>query len=98
MTESDKEYMESLKGKAKFVGPITYLDMPRFYHSAKLFVNASTTGSLDKTVLEALACAVPVRTSNEAFHDLPSGNLRQWVIDNHSLVRLIPKIVEALKY
>ncbi|MEK7535920.1 MAG: glycosyltransferase [Patescibacteria group bacterium] len=98
ITDEDKRYLDTLSGKADFVGSIKYAEMPNFYRSAKLFLNASTTGSLDKAVLEALACAVPVRTSNEAFHDLPSGNLRQWVIDNHSLVRLIPKIVEALKY
>ena len=34
---------------------------------AQVVVNVSATGSLDKAVLEAMACAVPVVTSNEAF-------------------------------
>ena len=30
----------------------------------------STTGSLDKTVLEAMACGTPVITCNEAYKDV----------------------------
>ncbi len=40
------------------------------YQSADVFVNTSGTGSLDKAVLEAMACGCPVVTSNEAFSRL----------------------------
>jgi glycosyltransferase involved in cell wall biosynthesis len=40
------------------------------YETASLHVNVSDTGSMDKTVLEALACGCPVVTSNIAFFDL----------------------------
>jgi glycosyltransferase involved in cell wall biosynthesis len=48
----------------------------RLPHSSA-FVNLSSTGSLDKAVLEAMACGVPVITANEAFRDLlaPWSNL-----------------------
>ena len=67
ITESDREYQRSLESKANFIGPVAYQDLPDLYRSADLFVNASTTGSIDKAVLEALACNVPVVTTNEAF-------------------------------
>ena len=34
---------------------------------AHVMVNMSATGSLDKAVLEAMACGLPVVTANEAF-------------------------------
>lgn len=40
------------------------------YQRAALFVSASRTGSLDKAVLEALACGRLALTCNEAFADL----------------------------
>ncbi len=96
ITDADREYMKTLVGKAKFLGPIAYEHMPDFYRSARLFLNASSTGSIDKAVLEAIACGVPVQTSNEAFRDLPKDNMRDWLLQNHSLAKLIPKIVGML--
>lgn len=42
------------------------------YRLADLFVNLSSTGSLDKAVLEAMACGLNVLTSNEAFRSILS--------------------------
>lgn len=42
-------------------------EIVKVYQNADVFVNLSSTGSLDKAVLEAMACEVPVITSNEAF-------------------------------
>lgn len=39
-------------------------------NSADLFINSADTDSVDKTVLEALSCGVPVVTSNAAFIDI----------------------------
>jgi len=54
----------------QFVGPITNKDLPPFLQSADLFVNMSHTGSLDKAVLEAMACGLKILTSNEAFKNV----------------------------
>jgi glycosyltransferase involved in cell wall biosynthesis len=95
--------------------------LPDYYRRASLFINLSTTGSLDKAVLEALACECPVITTNEAFRDLGDDvytdkqkveqlselvisrlgkpnhkSYRQWVVENHSLQKLIPKIIREL--
>jgi glycosyltransferase involved in cell wall biosynthesis len=48
--------------------PLPYI--PVYYRSAFLHLNVSQTGSMDKTVVEALACGCPVLTSNEAFFDM----------------------------
>jgi glycosyltransferase involved in cell wall biosynthesis len=56
-----------LAGRVRWLGAVPHARMPVVYHSARVFVNCSDTGSLDKAVLEAMACGTPVLTSNEAF-------------------------------
>ena len=47
-------------------GPRLREELPRIYASAWLHLNLSRTGSLDKTILESLACGCPTLTSNQA--------------------------------
>jgi len=135
VTEADKEYFamlkeyigkEDLKQLVRFVGGVGYQDIVKYYQAADVFVNTSQTGSLDKTVLEAMACNTPVLTSNESFKGVlddtyffpqggyrelagkiellalgdngqSSGNhLRGSIERDHSVVRLIPRIVQLL--
>src|SRR3989339_126077 len=82
--KDDKTYFEKLKnlikekkldGVIEFVGPIPNKYIAEFYQSGDLFINLSDTGSLDKAVLEAMACGLKILTSNEAFKDiLPEEN------------------------
>jgi glycosyltransferase involved in cell wall biosynthesis len=58
-----------LQDRVALPGPMAQADTARLYRSAALHVNVSATGSMDKTVMEALACGCPVLTSNEAFFD-----------------------------
>jgi len=48
-------------------GARPYREVPELYRRATLLVNASLTGSVDKVVLEAMACERPVLTCNESF-------------------------------
>lgn len=48
-------------------GGILYEQVADAYRCAKAMVNTSHTGSIDKAVLEAMACGLPVITSNEAY-------------------------------
>jgi glycosyltransferase involved in cell wall biosynthesis len=75
----DTAYVESLhqqverlglQANVEFVGPIPYPELPHVYPEADLFLNFSDTGSLDKAVLEAMSCGVPVLTTNVAFRDM----------------------------
>jgi len=137
----DEDYLEKLKelvkkkqleSKIKFLGPKPPSEIVQFLQSADLFANMGLTGSLDKAVLEAMACGLPILTCNEALKNVlgkysknlmyskkdsralakkiefimeldkrsrktMSKNLRQIVIENHSLDGLINKISLFLK-
>ena len=68
-----KKLSESLKlsQKVRFLGSQTHEQMRDLYRTAGVFVHTSETGSLDKVVLEALACGLPVVTTSDALSDLP---------------------------
>lgn len=59
-----------LESLVRFSGALPPERLPDVYRRATVCVNASTTGSLDKAVLEALACGCLVVTGNEAYRDL----------------------------
>lgn len=56
-------------GRAEIMGFLPQRETPPIYKTAFLHINVSRTGSMDKTVVEALACGCPVLTANEAFFD-----------------------------
>ncbi len=77
--EKDQLYLEKIKSylkdndlvnKVLLKGAIPHSQLPAYYNSALVLLNLSATGSLDKDVLEALACDTLVVTSNEAFFSL----------------------------
>ena len=53
-----------------FRGPLPNSEIIPHLQNADLFVNMSHTGSLDKAVLEAMACGCVVLTCNEAVEDV----------------------------
>jgi len=112
-----------------FSGPVANKNIVGLLQKADLFVNMSHTGSLDKAILEAMACGLPVLTCNEAlenvlgkykemlmyakgdYKDLAKkikfllgankqerekigDDLRNIVIKDHNLEKLIKKIIE----
>ena len=56
-----------LEGRVTLHGAVPYGEIPALYRRARVLVNPSHTGSIDKVVLEAMACELPVLTCNEAF-------------------------------
>ncbi|MEO1998601.1 MAG: glycosyltransferase family 4 protein [Planctomycetaceae bacterium] len=79
LTPDDQDYERELRQRATvcapdtcFLGPHKQNDISALYRSAFLHLNVSQTGSLDKTILESLACGCPVLTSNPASFDLLS--------------------------
>ncbi len=76
LAEGDRDYARKveariatlrLRERVTLHGAVAYRDVPPFYRRSTLLVSASRTGSVDKVVLEALACARPAVTCNEAF-------------------------------
>ncbi len=53
--------------RVRLHGAVAYPQIPELYQRADLFVSGSRTGSVDKVVLEAMACGLPVLTCNESF-------------------------------
>lgn len=113
----------------EFVGSLPYDHIAQVYQEADVMVNLSNTGSLDKAVLEAMSCGLPVITANEAFvpvlqkwsddllvaPDVPEmlaeklvklaarsdrealgRELRELVVRDHSLERLVKKLVDEI--
>lgn len=78
LTLDDKSYRQELEvlverlgigPNVELAGPLTQAGTAALYRSAVLHVNVSGTGSMDKTVMEALAAGCPVLTCNEAFRE-----------------------------
>jgi len=61
---------KKLEDYIKFLGPVPHNKILSYYQDCDLFVNLSQTGSVDKAVLEAMACQKLVLTSNEAFRGI----------------------------
>lgn len=84
----DEQYLAELQAQTKrlglteavrFPGAITHADVPKWLSRAKVFVHTSTTGSLDKVLLEALAAGTPVVTTAPGASSLPLG---EWQVTN----------------
>ena len=58
---------KNLRNNINFIGAKTYDEMLDVYNGHDVLLHASETGSLDKAVLEAMACGLPVLTTSEAF-------------------------------
>ncbi len=77
LTADDRRYETELRERAarlnlpvEFIGFVPLEIIPSCYDTAALHLNVSQTDSMDKTVLESLACGCPVLTSNPAFRSL----------------------------
>ena len=75
----DREYARGLReqvvrsglqAQVEFAGAVLRDTVAAELQRAHVMVNLSATGSLDKAVLEAMACGLPVITANEAFAPL----------------------------
>ena len=97
--DSDVRYLASLKSKVKslklenyfnFVGKIEHKNLPQYYQSHDIFVHLSKTGSLDKTILEAMACGMKVLSSNDSSRAFLPGEL---VFEENDPIELADKIM-----
>lgn len=71
-----KKYFEKLKNLVQenklgnyiqFLGGVPHREIVSFYRQSDIFVNLSPTGGMDKAVLEAMACGIPVLVCNKTF-------------------------------
>jgi glycosyltransferase involved in cell wall biosynthesis len=93
LTRDDEQYASELKALAGRLGVssrVTFQSATSFdavssvYPQADLFISHSQTGSMDKAVLEAMSCGVPVLTSNPAYRAaLPTVLREDLVVDDN---------------
>lgn len=74
-----------------FLGPLSQTQLRDEYRRAATLIHRSETGSLDKVVLEAAACGLPVDSSDPAISRMPL-NI-EYVRQEHSLERLVGAIM-----
>lgn len=81
--------------RARFLGGLNQAQLRDEYRKAAYLIHTSETGSLDKVVLEALACDLPVRTNDSALKALENAG-PAYVREHHSLEHLIPAILKFI--
>ena len=86
----------SLGVRVQFLGGISQSQLRDEYRKATYLIHTSETGSLDKVVLEALACGLPVRTNDSALKTLENAG-PAYIREHHSLQRLIPTILDSIQ-
>jgi glycosyltransferase involved in cell wall biosynthesis len=100
ITKMEKEYLDKVKLKIEekglynnfdFVGSVPNYKMPEYYNMSDIFINLSHTGSVDKVVLEAMACKTPVLTCNESFNDILGD---KYMFEKKNYKELADKILE----
>lgn len=64
-------FAKKLGATVVFAGALPQEALVHEYQTARAFVHTSETGSLDKVVLEALACGCPVITTSAAYEGFP---------------------------
>lgn len=131
VTESECKYEEKLRdivaekqleSIVEFVGRVPQDHLPQTLGQAKVFVTAAQNGSLDKAMLEAMACGLSIVSMAPGSTSLPLGTAQTmskeaflieikkvleslvfkrpeyvaYVSINHSLVSLIPRILNRL--
>lgn len=66
-----------LENYIKFIESVPHSRIIHYYQTCDIFVSTSNTGSLDKAVLEAMACGRPIVTCNEAYYAIFDEELRE---------------------
>ncbi len=62
---------KKLGAHAEFLGPLNQTELRNEYRRASFLIHTSETGSLDKAVLEALACGLPVISTSNSLEGIP---------------------------
>ncbi len=89
LTEADRSYAavlekqvrrQALEDRVQFIGGVSFQEIVPYYQQADCFLNMSRTGSIDKNVLEAMSCEVPV-IANPIYTDILGGELASsWIV------------------
>lgn len=96
----DRSYEHQIRNKVMeyglgerlhFLGKVPHRELPIHYQSNQFFINTGTTGSLDKTIVEAMASGCVVISSNDAARKFLPKDL---VLERNDPVELV-KIIKV---
>lgn len=102
VADKDRRYYESAANKVKgyglekrmeFCKAVAPKETPDLYNKYELFVNLTLTGSMDKTIFEAMACETPILTTNQSLKGFIDN---VFIINENDEVRLASGIKEML--
>ncbi|MEK7463431.1 MAG: glycosyltransferase family 4 protein [Patescibacteria group bacterium] len=102
VADKDRKYCELIKNKIREYGlekemdfreAVTPKETPDLYNKYELFVNLTLTGSMDKTIFEAMACETLVLTSNQALKGFIDN---VFVINENDVIQLVSRIKEII--
>jgi len=103
LLERDAPYREALEARAaelgdrvSLLGAVPYLRVADLMRRTKVLVNTSRTGSVDKVVLEAMACGTVPLTCNESFRDLLGPDLSERLMFPRDEPRRLARALEEL--
>lgn len=105
LTGADSAYIEAVRqriatlgltGNVSLPGAKTQEEIAAYYKHVALHLNLSETGSMDKTVMEALACGCPVLTTNIAFKEALAAEPRM-LADSAAPAALAERIIDLYK-
>lgn len=90
-----KNYVEenNLSANVKFMGPVRNDEITNYLCRSDLFINTSYTGSLDKGILEAMSCGLPVLTCNESFLESGFDKAEEFMFKKSDFKELAEKIL-----
>jgi len=106
LIKPEREYLQNLKDlvrnstledNVEFVDGVPYSQMPRYYQQTDLFVNPSSTGSLDKVVLEAMSSGCLILNCNVAYKEMLADKYLFNKGDEKELARKIVNLMKAKK-
>ena len=102
--EKDKAYEQKLRllinnyqlqNYFNFLGKVINKDLPAHYQSHDIFIHLSKTGSLDKSILEAMACGMKVLSSNDSAKSFLAPDM---IFDENSPSKLAEEIENIVGY
>ncbi len=88
-TDKDLEYDREIHGLAEKLNlndriswseHVPNRETVKIYNAHDVFINLTTTGSFDKSILEAMACGLPVLVCNRAYEEIFPYGLRSFLI------------------
>lgn len=80
-----------------FKNNVCYRDILGLYQQADISINLSPTGGLDKTVLESMACQIPVLVANQSFKRLFNNYQELLLLEKIDPIVLADKIVRLIR-